>query len=136
MSTNNLNRTDIFKQLKALFEFDAKGHLLPMTEGMAGPLGIPIGYLDMVKIKTGVPTYKEVLVLTWTNEEVAMIVNGNIKREATTEELLAALNFYVQDVIDFREKKIKELSKNGKEIPKYLQARLGMISYFPNHCLE
>lgn len=134
--TTNLQRSEIFKQLKSLFEFDEKGHLSPMTPGMAGPLAMPIGYLDMGKIQTGFPTYKELLVLTWSNKEEALIVQGNNKREATNQELLSALNFYKQDVIDFREEKIKEFSKNGKQLPRYFQARLGMIPYFPNHCLE
>lgn len=136
MTNTTLNRQEIFKQLKALFEFDEKGHLSPMTPGMAGPLALPLGYLDMEKIQTGVPTYKEILMLTWTDKDVAQIIKNNQQREATDEELLAALNFYSQDVIDFRNEKIKEFSKPGKELPKYLQARLGMISYFANRNLK
>lgn len=131
---NNPKRAEIFKQLKALFEFDKKGVLQPMARGMAGPIGLPMGYMDMSNVMVDNQPLKGHLVLTWSKEEEALIVlSGSNKRAATDEELEYALNHYAQAIKDFREEMITLHTKDGKKLSQYFQSRLGLIPYFQNN---
>lgn len=126
------DRDNCFKQLKALFEFDEKGILRPMAKGMAGPIGLPMGYLDMSYVTTEEKTFKDFLILTWYEQNVAQIINGKNTRDATDEELYYALNYYQKAVENFCQEMVEKLTENGKELSTYWKSRLGIIPYFDN----
>lgn len=129
----NIERTEIFKELKALFEFDENGILPLLAPGMSGPIDFPLGYLDMTKIHEKKGDFQGYLLIQWANKEDAQIVSvSNSHREATTEEMYYALKYYKEYVVTYRQEEIKKYNQKGQEIPKYMQARLGMIPYFAN----
>lgn len=124
------DRSNLYKEIKDLFEFDENGILLPMAPGMAGPIGLPMGYLDMSKVTVEGKPLEGMLFLSWSDSEVALIVTNKEKRAATNEELEYALLHYKKAVKELQEKFIISYSEKGQEIPKYWQSRLGMIPYF------
>jgi hypothetical protein len=59
-----------------LFEFDENGILLPMAPGMAGPIGLPMGYMDMTNVTVDGKPLEGMLFLSWSDSEVALIVTS------------------------------------------------------------
>lgn len=135
-TSNVLTRTEVFARLKALFEFDENGVLPCMAPGMAGPLAIPYGYLDMRHVPLNGKPVNAVLMLTWVKEESAQLLNAMfpagtaVGQEASDEVLRCALDHYEKAVRDHREMVLARYVPAGHDAPLWLKKRLGMAPYF------
>jgi hypothetical protein len=132
-----IERADLFKRLKALFEFDANGVLPCMATGMSGPIGLPLGYLDLRDVALEGAPVNACLVLSWGTDDKAQLVSRGVScaskgapREASNADLRCALAHYEKAVPAFRQDVLDRYATAGEEVPLHMQKRLGMVPYF------
>lgn len=136
-NTAALQRAQLFEQLCALFDFDAQGVLPCLAPGMSGPIGIPVGYLDLTSVSLNGKALGGWLLLSWQGEKIGQFVpvaaNSQTSpepRDATNEELQCALEHYKHAVEKYREDVVQQFKLAGQELSRRHKAQLGMAPYF------
>lgn len=120
-------RQKLIKNIQTLFDFDENGILPCLAPGMAGPIGMPMGSLELKFEGNPIGTY---LAVTWGQEKEAYIIQKNISRKAKNDEILSAFEYYKKEVDNYRNGIIDSYDGEIADIPIYLQKRLGLVPYF------